>query len=1507
MGIAQIQLSFRPCAAVMQWRRWGVALSVKWSILLHSPMLCTPCRFLAALAGLLPVVVSAGPESVVTFNELHYHPAAAQTAGEWIELHNQHAVDVDLSGWRLDGGVDFSFPAGTVIRGGKYLVIAAEPLAFNGATGITALGPFANLLADGGEKVTLKNKNGRIMDEIDYNDRAPWPIGADGSGATLSKIKEKGASGDPFNWRASSNNGGTPGVTQSVQPPGASLVLNELTAAGASPFWIELHSYGAALPLEGYVIATESGAQFTIPALTIPAGGFIAFDGEQLGFTLVAGDKLFLYSPNRAAVIDGAIVKNNHQARRIAAPGAVAPGEFLETLNPAEQTRGAINNVTLPAAIVINEIMYHHRPQFRDGATPFLPNNEQWIELYNRGPDAVDVSGWRMSEGVSFTFPPGSSIAAGGFAILTSDKAAFDAAHPGVIAAGQFSNNLSNRGERLVLADALGNRVDAVSYAEKKPWPEFTDAGGSSLELRDPYADNAAPEAWAASDETARSGWQDYTFTDVAATPRFTPAIYNFHELRLGLLDAGEVLVDNVSVIEDPASLNRELMQNGSFDTGTGAWRLLGNHELSGVVTDGGNNVLKIVALAATNYHPNGLETSLKAGGALVPVVNGRNYKISFRARWLRGSPQLHCELYYNKVVKTVILAQPPLSGTPGAPNSVLVANIGPTFTEVRHTPIIPSAAQQIVVSALVSDPQGVNGVSLKYAVNGGAAAAVPMALGANGRWSGTIPGQIASAVVQFWLEGSDGAPGPAVGLWPRTGANSRALIQVQDGRAGANRQNLRLTMLRADSNAMYVGYDMMSQRRRGCTIVHNESEVFYDSEIRLRGSMYTRNNPANGAFNLYFPSDHRFRGVTDKASFRVSGRSEILVKHLINAAGGIPENFNDIAWMIGPIAPSGAVGNAPARLEVTEFDSDYFNDDSPDGFRGTPFKMEGIRQYQTTIDGTPESRKSPWPSIGWVFAFDIAHEGDNGTKPELYRHNLRLTANRAQDDNSRIVAMALAFSQPAGPVLDAQVQATIDVDEWMRTLALESLCGIGDAYGFPNGNPHNLNFYVPPGPAAKVVAVPWDWNFVFTNAATTPLLPSSHNIKTVVARPIFARLFYGHVRDLCNTVFNAAYMQPWLTHYGALNSESYGGYATWISSRVSFALSQLPANAPFNITTNSPITVDTPTATIEGDGWINVREIRINGSPESLPLTWIDADTWRITIPVAPGTNTITLEAFDHQGALIGTDTITVTGTGSVVPGTATNLVVSEIMYNPAVAGASEWIEVMNIGPQTIDLTNCAFTAGIAYTFAPGATLAPGARLVLTELQFLNSTGLSNGGERITLTGAGGVIIQNFIYDDDLQWSKSADGRGWSLTLIAPRTNPNPGDPLSWRPSVAQGGTPGGSDAVPLPPNLLGDDDGDGYSNLLEFAAPAPSLEADVDATAHLVASFLRNVAADDAKYVFEISTDLTTWQSDPTLVERISQSDPAAGIVNETWRVLTPVPPQQQQYLRLRIDRRP
>ena len=87
----------------------------------------------------------------------------------------------------------------------------------------------------------------------------------------------------------------------------------------------------------------------------------------------------------------------------------------------------------------------------------------------------------------------------------------------------------------------------------------------------------------------------------------------------------------------------------------------------------------------------------------------------------------------------------------------------------------------------------------------------------------------------------------------------------------------------------------------------------------------------------------------------------------------------------------------------------------------------------------------------------------------------------------------------------------------------------------------------------------------------------------------------------------------------------------------------QLPAEVDFAITTPNP-TASSTTVTIEGQGWINVRQIRLSGSEEPLPLQWLDPTHWQVTAPVAVGQQQLTLQAIDFQGVPLGTDTVAVT-----------------------------------------------------------------------------------------------------------------------------------------------------------------------------------------------------------------------------------------------------------------------
>jgi hypothetical protein len=316
-------------------------------------------------------------------------------------------------------------------------------------------------------------------------------------------------------------------------------------------------------------------------------------------------------------------------------------------------------------------------------ATPrvaYAKSPEQWIELFNRSSNAVNLTDWRIDEGIDFRFASNTMIAPGGYLVVAKDPTALLAKFPGIAVVGPYDNSLSHRGERIVLKDANDNPADAVHYFDDGRWPEPPDAGGASLELRDPRADNSVGEAWAASDEGRRSSWRTYSYRGVASPSAVGPDA-QWHEFVMGLLDAGEVLLDDIMVIETPSTTPTNLIQNGTFETGTNAWRIIGNHH--GEVIDDpdqpGNKVLRLVANGSTEHMSNHGETTFVGNR---DVVNGREYLISFRAKWISGSPQFHTRLLFQSAAEDDVARTPSLHGTPGARNTAFATNIGPTYYE---------------------------------------------------------------------------------------------------------------------------------------------------------------------------------------------------------------------------------------------------------------------------------------------------------------------------------------------------------------------------------------------------------------------------------------------------------------------------------------------------------------------------------------------------------------------------------------------------------------------------------------------------------------------------------------------------------------------------------------------------------------------------------------------------------------------------------------------------------
>jgi hypothetical protein len=300
--------------------------------------------------------------------------------------------------------------------------------------------------------------------------------------------------------------------------------------------------------------------------------------------------------------------------------------------------------------------------------------------------------------------------------------------------------------------------------------------------------------------------------------------------------------------------------------------------------------------------------------------------------------------------------------------------------------------------------------------------------------------------------------------------------------------------------------------------------------------------------------------------------------------------------------------------------------------------------------------------------------------------------------------------------------------------------------------------------------------------------------------------------------------------------------------------------------------------------------------------------------------------------------------------PADFSNLVVSEIMYNPPGPNAAEiaagildgdqfeYIELLNISAGEIDLSGVAFINGIDFMFPVGASsiLQPGERILVVknsaafELrygaglgariagEFANDFNLRNSGEHLELVDVVGTSIRDFTYDDKAPWPDAADNGGYTIVLDLPNVSPDHNLPGNWRSSAVLGGSPGSSDTQTFAGDPHADNDGDGLLRLLEHAlatsdddpASGPdaigiSVEsftiADVTDD-YLVFAFRRNLAAEGVRYTIEHSSDLLGWRAGVAIL--VDERNLGDGTATVRYRNPAPLSGVGREYLRLRVD---
>ncbi|MCF7676310.1 MAG: CotH kinase family protein, partial [Akkermansiaceae bacterium] len=298
--------------------------------------------------------------------------------------------------------------------------------------------------------------------------------------------------------------------------------------------------------------------------------------------------------------------------------------------------------------------------------------------------------------------------------------------------------------------------------------------------------------------------------------------------------------------------------------------------------------------------------------------------------------------------------------------------------------------------------------------------------------------------------------------------------------------------------------------------------------------------------------------------------------------------------------------------------------------------------------------------------------------------------------------------------------------------------------------------------------------------------------------------------------------------------------------------------------------------------------------------------------------------------------------------------LVISEVMYHPADPTAAElaagftddddfeYIELHNVGPVALNLTDLRLTKGVDFDFLGAAItgLAPGEFVLVVSnraaFEMRYGTGLpiageweptdklNNAGEQIKLSFGAGDTIRDFIYDDVAPWPTAADGMGASLTLADPDAVPDHGLAANWHASSAPQGSPGTDDltgpfaewmaargatdpAAPFGSSSL--------SNLLAYAVGAdltPTPEAalptlvivDEGGTAYPALRYRARRDTGDVTCAVEVSDDLVRWQSGGAFTTQVgAPQDNGDGTDTLTVRSLHSVASKPTQFLRLRV----
>lgn len=433
----------------------------------------------------------------LVINEIMYAPAGDEP--EWIELFNTLDDSLNLRTWfisdsdpdrrQIISADDFIIPPegyGVIAKSEDFFLVHHSPSFPIVITGFPALN---NGSADA---VILFDEYGAVMDSVWYD-----PGWGGNDGRSLERIDETMPSINRFNWGVCEDSAGsTPGRLNSIARLTHDLSISAMQVRmtmGSNeriPHIDVVVLNSGREPASGYSISFYADANLNgirereeLIGQVFPPGELQSGESSQISWE-------YSDPPSGKIVIVAELVYNADMRTSDNVASAIVSHEYENRI------------------LVINEIMYDP-----------LEGESEWVELYNRGSDAVDLQSWTIEDGPT---PAGninrSSLASnrfqvrpGEFIVVAADSSILSR-FPNLVEAGDGNRviilnessglGLGNSGDAVVLRDLTGAVIDSVFYDPDWHNPQLIDTKGRSLERINPDLDSNDERNWS----TATSG-----------------------------------------------------------------------------------------------------------------------------------------------------------------------------------------------------------------------------------------------------------------------------------------------------------------------------------------------------------------------------------------------------------------------------------------------------------------------------------------------------------------------------------------------------------------------------------------------------------------------------------------------------------------------------------------------------------------------------------------------------------------------------------------------------------------------------------------------------------------------------------------------------------------------------------------------------------------------------------------------------------------------------------------